>query len=165
MVCKNCRVRSSCQSTKMTVFFFSPYFALAKYKSAWQSIFSLSLPHKSHLSLPHLMRQSFDHHHFEKPQRATWQSINREFCRAKLGKHADACDSLRDFRQKIVAIHSPVIAASFAKQNLVSTQSVRLIASVAKQSSACTFSFSGLLRRFAPRNDKRINFSLAMSDE
>ena len=33
----------------------------------------------------------------------------------------------------------PVIAASFAKQNLVSTQSVRLIASVAKQSSACTF--------------------------
>ena len=29
---------------------------------------------------------------------ATKQSINREFCRAKLGKHADACDSLRGVR-------------------------------------------------------------------
>ena len=34
---------------------------------------------------------------------ATKQSINREFCRAKLGKHADACDSLPHTTPPVIA--------------------------------------------------------------
>ncbi len=47
-------------------------------------------------------------------------------------------------------------SASFAKQNLVSTQSVRLIASAAKQSKMCSclhWIATSPLR--APRNDKK----------
>ena len=42
--------------------------------------------------------------------KATRQSINREFCRAKLGKHADACDSLPHKSHLSLSPPPPVIA-------------------------------------------------------
>ena len=112
---KDCRVRSSCQSTKMTVFFFPPYFALAK-----------SNPRGNPFSPCH--------------------------CRTP---------------PPVIAVLEPtVIAALDAAISFYIDCRVKpdndkggndraaSIASVAMQSSACTFFFSGLLRRFAPRNDR-----------
>ena len=51
-----------------------------------------------------------------------------------------------NFRKKIVAINSPVIARPLGRGNPVYPRS-----------------FSGLLRRFAPRNDRRIGRLLVMT--
>jgi len=87
---------------------------------------------------------------------ATKQSINREFCRAKLGKHADACDSLRGAKQSSVCTS---LRGAKRRGNPLYARHCEIFARKSWQS-INQRSLPGLLRRFTPRNDGVAKYSV-----